>query len=188
MQKQNFMTRSVLYKSFYHYRNISNIKTSRGILSTFPSVSSLSSPTDAILRLRGIANSGDAPNIVGLLKFGWACGVWDSLLCGVFSTERSCEPPPGVGPCAGVPPFCNGVLGGKFLSKNSGERGTPKRTVFFLFLTADFFVGSSSPAKTTTHLPFVALFTQLIKRQSNGTYGCYNLLEHVFLGVLSAFG
>lgn len=32
----------------------------------------------------------------------------------------------------GVAPFWRGVFGGRVLSKNSGERGTPNRTRFFL--------------------------------------------------------
>lgn len=115
---------------------------------TFPSISSLSSPIGCILRLRGIFSIGEASNSVGLLRPGWPCGVWESHLCGVFSTERSFKLPPGVCARAGVPPFCNGVLGGRFLSKNSGESGPPNRTVFFLLLTADFTVKASSPANT----------------------------------------
>lgn len=135
-------------------------------LSTSPSFSSPSSPTDGILRLRGIASVGEAPNPKGVLGSGWACGVWDSLLCGVFSTGRGCKLPPGVGARPGVPPFCSGVLGGRFLSKNSGESGPPKRTLFFAFLTVDVPVESSSPAKTQISLlPLVAPITQCMKRQ-----------------------
>lgn len=68
---------------------------------------------------------------------GSAPGPFESLVCGVFSAERSFRPPPGVGVWAGVPPFLNGVLGGRVLSKTSGESGVPKRTLFFFF-TAGF--------------------------------------------------
>lgn len=69
----------------------------------------------------------------GLQGSGPGFGVSESLVCGVFSTERSFWPPPGVGVQAGVPPFLNGVLAGRVLSKTSGESGVPKRTLFFFF-------------------------------------------------------
>lgn len=103
-----------------------------------PSLSLSSSPADATLRLRGIARVGDAPNTSRPLRSGRACVVVrGSLLCGVFSTEHSWKLPHGVAARPGVPPFFNGVLGGRCLSKNSGDSGPPKRTLFFF-----------SPAKT----------------------------------------
>lgn len=130
------------------------------ILSTFPcsSSSSLFFLTDVVLLFRGFANTGEAPNTVGLLRSGRACGVCDSILCGVFSTERN--PAPGVGARAGVPPFCNGVLGGRFLSKSSGERGPPKRTLFF-FLTVDVPVQSFSAADSKMHKILCRLYCRI---------------------------
>lgn len=80
---------------------------------------------------------GEAPNMEGLQASAPDFCLSESLICGVFSTERRFKPPPGVGVRAGVAPFLNGVLGGRVLSKNSGESGVPKCTLFF-FLTASF--------------------------------------------------
>lgn len=63
-------------------------------------------------------------------------------LCGVL--RRECLRPVDDGGRAGVAPFWSGVLGGRFLSKNSGERGAPKRTRFFL----DACETSTSPEST----------------------------------------
>ena len=84
---------------------------------------------------------GEAPK-VGLQKAGWGSGVQPAGRWGVLSSERSPEPGPrpGVGGSAraGVVPFCRGVLGGRFLSKNSGVRGPPKRTCFLFFFRVEF--------------------------------------------------
>lgn len=126
-----------------------HLKNNTGTTVTFPSISSLSPPTHCVLQLRGIAKVWEALNTLGLPKSSWACEDWDSLLCGVLSRERSFKHP-SVGAREGVAPFCNGVLGGRFLSKSSGESGPPKRTCFF------FIVGvteeQSSPAHTEKHV------------------------------------
>lgn len=75
-----------------------------------------------------VVRTGDAPPPTGLLKSGWGSGT--SNLCGVL--RREFLRPVDEGGGAGVPPFWRGVLGGRVLSKNSGERGTPKWTRFFL--------------------------------------------------------
>lgn len=97
--------------------------------STFPS-SSLSAAAD-FLRVSDVSSVGEALNMKGLQGSGLACDTSESVICGVFSAERSVELPPGVSVWAGVPPFLNGVLGGMVLSKTSGESGPPKCTLFF---------------------------------------------------------
>lgn len=109
---------------------------------------SSSSPTDAIRWLRGILSTGEAPKADWRSRSGWAAGDAATLLCGVFSAER--KAPPGVGARAGVPPFCSGVLGGRCLSKNSGESGPPNRTLFF-FLGLESATGASVPAGRQNH-------------------------------------
>lgn len=104
--------------------------------STFLS-SWLSAAAGVLPWVPNVTSVGEAPNMKGLLGCGPDFGVSESLVCGVFSTERSFKPLPGVGVRAGVLPFINGVLGGMVLSKTSGESGFPKCTVFF-FLTAGF--------------------------------------------------
>lgn len=132
---------------------------SSGILSTFSSSSSLCFLTDVTLLFRGTAKTGEAPNTVGLLRSGRPCGVWDSLLCGVFSTERNRTP--GVGARAGVAPFCNGVLGGRFLSKSSGESGPQKRTLFF-FLTVESFSAEHTVTLTNIFVDFTECKASLL--------------------------
>lgn len=89
------------------------------------SSSSPSTPPSPWVR---VLRTGDAPFLWGLPKSGWGRG--GSNLCGVL--RRECLRPVDEGKHAGVAPFWSGVLGGRFLSKNSGERGAPKRTRFFL--------------------------------------------------------
>ena len=88
-----------------------------------------------------LLRGGEAPE--GLLKSSWGSAEVDWLLWGVFSAERTWDPPAdGGGARAGVAPFWRGVLGGRFLSTTSGERGAPKRTHFFR--TAELAEGSPS--------------------------------------------
>lgn len=81
--------------------------------------------TSADLQL-DFERTGEAPLFLGVSKSGWGGG--GSNLWGVLSSE--CLRPVDDGGHMGVAPFCSGVLGGRVLSKNSGNRGAPKRTRF----------------------------------------------------------
>lgn len=94
-------------------------------------VSSSSSSSTTLLPSR--TSGGEAPIMEGLQGSAPGSGVSHSLACAAFRAERSFRPPPGVGVRAGVPPFLSGVLGGRVLSKTSGDRAVPKRTLFFFF-------------------------------------------------------